>query len=79
MKKHIAGAYRKNDESKDKPTQDQVQQLLEMGISLEKKIFFDGNDFGKAGFGIPIEICEAAKKDLTIKKENLNKGGKADV
>ena len=74
IKKQVAGAYRGVASYKDAPTQEQVQQLLEMGISLERQQVFDGNDVGKAGFGTPIEICEAAQRDLKAKIKEPNKG-----
>ena len=74
LKKQIAGAYRGVASYKDAPTQEQVQQLLEMGISLERQHVFDGNDVGKAGFGTPVEICEAAQRDLNTRIKEPNKG-----
>lgn len=76
LKKQIAGAYRGVASYKDAPTQEQVQKLLEMGISLERQHVFDGNDIGKAGFGAPVEICEAAQRDLKSKITEPNKGVK---
>ena len=76
-KRYIACAYRGMDGYKNKPNESQVQELLELGISLERKEQISGIDMGKAGFGSGEEICEAAEQDLSRITEMVNgKGGK---
>ena len=73
IKKKLASAYRGTGDYK-LPTKEEVQQLQELGISLERKIK-TGQEIGQATFDVSIEKCDEAQNAISnlLERQEKNK------